>query len=561
MGEVSAQFGASLWVRARSSCCVQHKHPEYAGSRWRRAMRTLLVSVGLCLAVVAPASASAEETSPYRAQLSLQGIEGALRPSRPVPEREAIAPVRIKGKVFTAGNLFVHLGTRRNKTWSSSITRNGVTMEDNSAPVLLQGRVSLGGGLKVRGRRVMPSAAYIVGDTFKVSFPGRAKGSRASRQRIYTITMKLDGSLVIDSKVSSIPRSALRKKGCATSASSSAAALSEVGAGAVVVPLGEGDSGSTETARVVTISTDADPEWYALYGAASNSQIAGLLYTAEGIYARQFGIRFRLVKQHAYADASPYTTTDPLRLLKSFVANPANPTNLSDSASSFNQDVDLKHLFSGKDVDGSVIGIAYIGVVCSSSALAYGITSHYADAADYAILAHEIGHNFGAGHDSENRGSLMYPSISVPAATAFSDYSLSEVNSHIGRYGSCLSVEQVTPRPDVTPGFPTPPPNNVPDISSATIKITKGRVGNPRSPVVRIRGSVISAAGVPIPGVPIRLFAAAEPVGEAVTEANGEFRFFVRLVLPKDRQIYLWAETLDGYNFSNFIWLGTTQPR
>lgn len=429
-------------------------------------------------------------------------------------------------------------------------------------PVLLQGRISLGGGLRTRGRRVMPAAAYVVGDTLKVSFPGRAKGSRASRQRVYTITMKLDGSIVIDSKVSSVPRSALRKKGCATAVSSTASAFAEAGAGAVVQPLGEeGSGGNTESARVVTISTDADPEWYSLYGAASNSQIAGLLYTAEGIYARQLGIRFRLVKQHTYADTSPYNSTDPLRLLKSFVANPANPTNLSDSANSFSQDVDLKHLFSGKDIDGSVIGIAYIGVVCSSPALAYGITSHYADAADYAILAHEVGHNFGANHDSNNRGSLMYPSISVPAATAFSEDSLSEVNAHIGRYGSCLSVEQVTPRPDVTPGFPTPPPNNVPDLSSATIKITKGRVGKPRSPVVRIRGSVVSAAGVPIPGVPIRLFAAGEAVGDVVTEANGEFRFFVRLVLPKDRQIYLWAETLDGYTFSNFIWLGTTQPR
>ncbi len=558
MGEVFAHFGASLWVRARVLRCIT---PKRSNSPGRHSITTFVAIAVFCLGTLVPAAASAEVVTPYRAQLSLHGIEGALRPSRPAPEREAISAVRIKGRVFAAGNVFVHLGTRRNKTWSSSITRNGVVVEDNTVPVLLQGRISLGGGLKTRGRRVMPSAAYVVGDTLKVSFPGRAKGSRGSRQRIYTITMKLDGSLVIDSKVSSIPRAALRKKGCATSASSSAAALSEAGAGAVVRPLGEGDSGSTETARVVTISTDADPEWYALYGGASNSHIAGLLYTAEGIYARQLGIRFRLVKQHAYADAAPYTTTEPLRLLKSFVANPANPTNLSDSASSFNQDVDLKHLFSGKDVDGSVIGIAYIGVVCSSPALAYGITSHYADAADYAILAHEIGHNFGAGHDAENRGSLMYPSISVPAATAFSGDSLTEVNSHIGRYGSCLSVEQVTPRPDVTPGFPTPPPNNVPDISSATIKIAKGRVGNPRSPVVRIRGSVISAAGVPIPGVPIRLFAAAEPVGEAVTEANGEFRFFVRLVLPKDRQIYLWAETLDGYNFSNFIWLGTTQPR
>lgn len=562
MRQFIARLRTFWWIRAQVARYGREQVPKDrliispVANGVRRSSQLALVM--LCTVAAVPTSAAA---TPYRAQLDLRGIETALRPARSGLERETIPAVQIKGRVFAAGNIYVRLASRRNKTWSSTITKNGKQVADRTVPVLLQGRISIGGGLKAHGRRVMPSAAYFVGDTLKVSFPGRAKGSRASRQRVYTITMKLDGSIVIDSKVSSIPRSALRRKSCATS-SSSAAALAEAGGGAVVRPLGEeGEEVGSETARVVTISTDADPEWYALYGASSNAVVAGLLYTAEGIYARQLGIRFRLVKQHTYADSSPYTTSESLRLLSAFVANPANPSNLSDSANSFNQDVDLKHLFSGKNIDGSVIGIAYIGVLCSSPALAYGITSHYADAADYAILAHEIGHNFGSGHDAVNKGSLMYPSISVPAATAFSEDSLAEVNSHIGRYGSCISVEQVTPRPDVTPGFPTPPPNNVPDVSTATIKITKGRVGNPRVPVVRIRGSVISAAGVPIPGVPIRMYAAGELVGTDVTAANGEFRFFMRLILPKNQQIYLWAETLDGDNFSNFVWLGRTLPR
>ncbi len=520
------------------------------------------MAVLLCWGASGAEAAKAESLSPYRALLSLEGIEPALRPPKRAVEYENIPTVRVRGRVSTLGNIDIKLNRRRNKTWSASVSRNGRRAKDTVVPVILHGRISLGGGLKATGRRVMPSAAYVVGDTLKVSFPGRAKGSRNSRQRIYTITMKLDGSIVIEASVSSIPRSALRRKGCATGAASSAAALSEAGGGAVVAPLGEGsDTGSLETARVVTISTDADPDWYARYGESSNAVIAGLLYTAEGIYAQQLGIRFRLVKQHVYASGSPYTTADPLRLLKAFVANESNPTNLSNTPSDFHQEVDLKHLFTGKDIEGSVIGIAYIGVVCSSPALAYGITSHYADAADYAILAHEVGHNFGANHDTANRGSLMYPSISIPAATAFSVDSLAEVNTHLSHYGTCLSVEQVAPRPDVTPGYPTPPPNNVPDANTATIRLSKGRVGSAGAPVVRIRGSVISAAGVPIPGVPLRLFAAGEVVGEATTGADGQVRFFVRLKLPKDRQIYLWVETLDGYNFSNFVWLGSTQPR
>jgi len=506
--------------------------------------------------------ANAERPRPYRTLLSLSGIEHALRTPRSRAELDSIPSVRVKGRVYGSGGIDMRFSHRRNKTWRSVITRNGREEEDSTNPVLLRGTVSLGGGLRRYGKRVVPTAAYMSGDTLNISFVGRPKGARKSRQRVYTIRMKVDGTIIVQASVSSIPRSAVRRGGCASAVGGGVAVAQGVADVPMVKPVEVApDSGATETARVVTLSTDADPEWYARYGDASNTVIAGLINAGEAIYARQLGIRFRIVKQHVYADTSPYTSTEPVRLLNSFALNESNPSNLSDNPRSFSQEVDLKHLFTGKDMDGPVIGIAYIGVLCASPTLSYGVTSHYVDAADFAIFAHELGHNFGAGHDTENQGTLMYPSISVPPSDSFSADSLKEVNEHLYDNGACLSVEQVVPRPDITPGFPTPTPPGGPDLNTAIIRIKKARVGSSASPVVRLSGRVVSAETAPLPNVTIRLFAAGEVVGDATTDEKGEFKFFLRLELPKDRQIYLWVETLQGEVYSNFVWLGSTQPR
>ena len=227
----------------------------------------------------------------------------------------------------------------------------------------------------------------------------------------------------------------------------------------------------------------------------------------------------------------------------------------------FHQEVDIKHLFTGKNFDGSVIGIAYIGVVCSVPTLSYGITQSYVESADSGIFAHELGHNFGANHDTSARGSLMYPSISIPPSDHFSEASLQEINQHITQSGSCISIEQVVPRPDITPGVPTPMPPEHPDLSTAKLTITKNRVGYANAPVVRMLGQLVSNTGVPISAVGIRLFAAGEPVGDAVSDEQGNFKFFVRLTLPKDKKIYMYAETIGGEIYSNFLWLGKTSPK
>ncbi|MFO0001754.1 MAG: hypothetical protein ACK559_11550, partial [bacterium] len=116
--------------------------------------------------------------------------------------------------------------------------------------------------------------------------------------------MTLDGSIVVKAKVSSIPKSAARRGACGAAADSaplseSVVSSSGIGEESEIVPpiVGEETPIPKELARVVTISTDADPEWYQKYGDQSNAVIASLINATEAIYNRQLGLRFRIVKQ------------------------------------------------------------------------------------------------------------------------------------------------------------------------------------------------------------------------------------------------------------------------
>jgi hypothetical protein len=513
-----------------------------------------------------------EGASPYRAQMSLSRVYEVAASTRSRHELEAIPTVKVQGRVHGVGFVDARFNLRRNKTWSSSMQRNGRELPDSLAPVLLQGKLAVGGAWKSQGRRIHPTAASIIGNELKVTFPGRARGSKQSRQRVYTIRMTLDGSIVIRARVASIPRAFGRRGACAADVGSGAIAGLMSAQGVHTAHVHEGlqsgtqppSSGAeqvpTETlARVVTISTDADQEWYQKYGERSNAVIASIINTAEALYNRQLGLRFRIVKQHVYADASPYVSADPGELLGTFTRNPANPVNLGMDPATLDQDVDVKHLFTGKDMTGSVIGVAFIGVVCAAPTLSYGVTQAFQEIADPGIFAHELGHNFGAGHDASTREGLMYPAISIPPAERFSDISLAEVSAHLEKYGSCLGLENVIPRTDVTPG-PGPFIPDEPPLEMANLSIRRDRVGDPRDPVVRISGTLTAANGKLLSAVGVRLLVSGDEVGQTVTSETGTFKFFVRMQLPRGRKVYLNVETLGGEVYSNYLWLGRTLP-
>jgi hypothetical protein len=505
--------------------------------------------------------------------MALSQVYEVARTESSSKELEVVPTVKVQGRIRGLGFLDARFSVRRNKTWRAMVRKQGREVVDPLNPVLLQGRLAVGGAYKQAGRRILPSAAAIIGKELRLTFPGRATGSKASRQRVYTIKMTLDGTLVVKARVSSIPRSVGRRGACGAEVGSGSVAMSlREGASRedssqdvhedseVIAPLSDNAEGAdTALSRVITISTDADQEWYQKYGEQSNAVIASLINTAEAVYNRQLGLRFRIVKQHVYSDNSPFTSSNAGDLLTTFTRNPDNPINLSNDPNTFQESVDLKHLFTGKDIDGSIIGIAYIGVVCAVPSLSYGVTQNYMEAANAGIFAHELGHNFGASHDSSTRDGLMYPSISIPPANKFSETSLGEINSHLSKYGTCISLEQMLPRPDETPG-PAPDPTAFPPSSTASIEIRRDRVGDPRNPVVRISGRALSTTSQPIAGVGIRLMVSGETVGSAVTSADGAFKFYIRLDLPKGRQVYVYAETEGGEVFSNFLWMSKTRP-
>ena len=536
----------------------------YTARRWLAALSAILFPLSSF-------ASSTTESSPYRADFQLHQVYQVAAQKGSSRELDFVPTVRLQGRVRGVGFVDARYNVRRNKTWTASMRKAGAESKDELDPVLLQGRLASGGAWAYAGKRIYPSAASIIRRELKVSFPGRAKGSRKTWQRVYTIRMTLDGSLVVKAKVSSIPKSAARRGACGAASGSAPLSESVVAKGAQEMQMLEEDSGivpaiaaeetpiSSELARVVTISTDADPEWYQKYGDQSNAVIASLINATEAIYNRQLGLRFRIVKQHVYTDSSPYTTTDSGMLLTAFTRNAENAVNLGSNPTTFHQDVDLKHLFTGKDIDGSVIGIAYIGVLCAVPSLSFGVTQSYMEAANAGIFAHELGHNFGATHDSSNREGLMYPSISVPPAQKFSDVSLGEITSHLSKYGSCISLEQIAPRTDITPGevpnIPLPPA-----LSSATLNLKRSRVGDKYDPVVKLSGSLVAQSGNPISSVGINLLVSDENVGKAVTDSDGNFEFFVKMQLPRGQKVYVYVETEGGEISSNYIWLGRTIP-
>ncbi|GEM_PF-1688035 len=201
---------------------------------------------------------------------------------------------------------------------------------------------------------------------------------------------------------------------------------------------------ATGTCRMVEMAIASDHLMLEKYISVDNLQERniGILNIMNGMYANaQFGtqyLEFKIKGQFVAASSatnplSPsYNGTDPSVILQNF-------TNWG-QAGNFGFTYDIGLLWSGRDFDGSTVGLAWVGTTCTSNR--YQIDQDFSSSSLTlaSLIAHETGHNLNAQHDAGG-GFIMAASIQNPPATTFSSGSLAQISNFltIGG-GNCFST-------------------------------------------------------------------------------------------------------------------------
>lgn len=425
----------------------------------------------------------------------LTKLGGAQSNELSLPKRSVIKKTRIKLRLPGEGAVQLELDEKVNKTWRSfSSGRDGKLHEDPIVPLLYQGNVARGRIARHAQVSKIFVAGSVIDGKFELTFTGTPRSSGSPLYKIYgTVGSK-------KARVSRIPRGLKIPEACATeethahAASDSNPAQKDVG---------------IQSVRVVEVATDADFAFKSAYGSEANAKIAATINGADALYRTYLGLTLQIVRQHVYDSETVYTSTDASSLLTQFRTNTSNSTNLGSA--------DVFHMFTAKDLDGSTIGIAYVGAACYDP-FKYGLTQ-YISAYAIATFTHEVGHNLNAQHTTEG---VMAPSVSG-GTQYFSQVSIGQINSFLDSSNAdCLSVSDVDPTP-VPTSTPTP-------VATPTITPTPGGGG-----------------GLPPPPEPTATPDPGDDGGDDGDDVNSD-EAMLTLKTTRDNKIV----TLDGRMFNPF---------
>ena len=232
------------------------------------------------------------------------------------------------------------------------------------------------------------------------------------------------------------------------------------------------------------VSLIADTDFQNVFGQLARDTMLARVNTVDGIFSEQVGIKIvptdlRMIP----AGPDPFTSPSGETLLNQ----------LADyrSATPEVKAAGIAHLMTGKNLTGSTVGIAFIDSLCDPREGASLSDSELGEFLSALIMAHELGHNFGATHDgipvrgcttAPPSGFLMAPQLT--GVSTFSECSLLQMHDGIARArGVCVTSPHYA---DVALDFPAAP-FAIPAQQEFAFPLTIRSVGNQTAHNVSLR--------------------------------------------------------------------------
>ena len=280
-----------------------------------------------------------------------------------------------------------------------------------------------------------------------VVFDGMPSGVFSDGNQLYAIEVPGDSIVTATSPVIFRLADTFVEPGAMTCGSESLSGNGAVLYSKLVGDLGDAVAQGPGAVSEISIGAVGDFEFTSAQGGDANAAaaIVSRLNMVDGYFSQDIGVQIVVPFIETFStSADPFDTaadpvsgeTDSGLLLNELVTYRQN-TPAQDS-------LGLTHLYTGRDLVGSNVGVAWDDTLCRSG-FGSGLSEGNGTALfDSLVAAHEIGHNFGAPHDgvpgacaAEPTNFIMAPSVNF--STQFSQCSIGIMQANAA-LASCISA-------------------------------------------------------------------------------------------------------------------------
>jgi hypothetical protein len=332
----------------------------------------------------------------------------------------------------------------------------------HSRPILLRGIAHIRHVDKEQSRRLRIAGTIFrtpgQPPTLELALPSmRPNGRRGAGVALLraTLTPNIRAASLLPARYTRSSAHALTHARCGTDTRLALAAAAYNSAGAST--LNNNRVTATANYKVVYVATDFDSHFSTKLACSSsadcNNKIVSIMNKAAVFYENQLGMTLEVARQ--FGPTSITNSTDSGFVLDSFIEyNESNRSDVfDDGVNSGSNLVDVFALYTGREFDEGVIGLAYLDSACRDVDSRYATmeVQRFNSTVDPITTAHEMGHIFNAEHDPIGTSAIMQSTLGNQTPTRFSEASVSAITQQISstyswcRQGYSSGVQDSTP--------------------------------------------------------------------------------------------------------------------